>query len=181
MSIKYLVGDAANPDVSDGKPVIIAHIVNDVGAWGSGFVMALSKRWPVVRDRYRSWYEGDMPGFKIGGVQLCNPEPGFGVANMIAQYSLGSKYIPSPNGPMVEVPAIRYDGLAECLDYVGWAALNEYDTDTKVVGPRFGTQRSGGSWKVIEPLIEYYLCRIGVEVEIYDLPEDSEKFTAVSR
>ena len=47
MPIQYRTGDATRPE-GDG-PKIIAHICNDVGAWGKGFVLALSKRWNTPR------------------------------------------------------------------------------------------------------------------------------------
>jgi len=42
--IAYVMGDATAPK-ADG-PKIIVHVCNDVGAWGRGFVVALSRRWP---------------------------------------------------------------------------------------------------------------------------------------
>lgn len=42
-SIAYRVGDATQP-VGDG-PKILVHVCNDIGAWGRGFVVALSRRW----------------------------------------------------------------------------------------------------------------------------------------
>ncbi|PSL41287.1 hypothetical protein CLV51_1211 [Chitinophaga niastensis] len=43
MSIIYFKGDATKPLGSANK--IIAHICNDIGGWGKGFVTAISKRW----------------------------------------------------------------------------------------------------------------------------------------
>ena len=40
-NIKYVVGDATAPQGESKK--IICHICNDLGAWGAGFVLALSK------------------------------------------------------------------------------------------------------------------------------------------
>lgn len=40
--IRCIQGDATRPD-TDG-PVIIVHVCNDVGGWGRGFVVAISKR-----------------------------------------------------------------------------------------------------------------------------------------
>ena len=42
--IHYVTGDGQK---------IIAHIVNDVGAWGRGFVLAISHKWPHVEMAYR--------------------------------------------------------------------------------------------------------------------------------
>jgi hypothetical protein len=42
MQIQYIAGDATAP-IGDGNK-IIAHVCNDIGAWGAGFVLAISKR-----------------------------------------------------------------------------------------------------------------------------------------
>ena len=42
--IRYVVGDARSPDSAGNK--VIVHVCNDIGGWGKGFVIALSKRWP---------------------------------------------------------------------------------------------------------------------------------------
>jgi len=42
-SIHYLKGDATLPQSQ--SPAVIAHICNDQGLWGKGFVLALSARW----------------------------------------------------------------------------------------------------------------------------------------
>ncbi|MGH7866045.1 MAG: Appr-1-p processing protein, partial [Candidatus Dormibacteraceae bacterium] len=44
MPLKVTTGDAMSPNVPG--PKIIAHICNDVGGWGKGFVLAVSQRWP---------------------------------------------------------------------------------------------------------------------------------------
>lgn len=54
MSIEYLRGDATVPCKSDGIR-IIAHICNDCGGWGSGFVVAISRRWSEPESQYRKW------------------------------------------------------------------------------------------------------------------------------
>ena len=41
--IIYLKGDATSPQVKGYK--VIAHICNNRGSWGAGFVMAISKKW----------------------------------------------------------------------------------------------------------------------------------------
>jgi len=42
--INYVRGDATVPSVKGVK--VIAHVCNDSGGWGKGFVLALSRRWP---------------------------------------------------------------------------------------------------------------------------------------
>ena len=43
MTIQYLKGDATAPK-THGKKIIV-HVCNDIGKWGKGFVLAISKRW----------------------------------------------------------------------------------------------------------------------------------------
>ncbi len=45
MTISYVHGDATSPPNS-GRHRVIAHIINDFGAWDAGFAQAISNRWP---------------------------------------------------------------------------------------------------------------------------------------
>lgn len=72
MQIKYLKGDATKP-IGEGNKVIV-HVCNDVGGWGRGFVLALSKRWAEPERKYREWAKsGDK--FELGEVQFVQVEP----------------------------------------------------------------------------------------------------------
>ena len=64
-NIQYLKGDATSPVVNGS---VIVHIVNDLGAWGSGFVLALSKKWEAPEKQYHDWFNYDAP--KLGDVQF---------------------------------------------------------------------------------------------------------------
>jgi hypothetical protein len=46
-NIVFLKGDVTCPSQQGLK--IIAHICNDIGGWGKGFVLALSKKWKDMR------------------------------------------------------------------------------------------------------------------------------------
>lgn len=46
--IEYIKADATLPQ-SEGT-IIITHICNDIGGWGKGFVLALSKRWKAPEE-----------------------------------------------------------------------------------------------------------------------------------
>lgn len=155
--LTYLTGDATQP-IGNG-PQIIAHVCNDVGVWGAGFVLALSKRWPKPEAQYRMWHRhrGEFP-FDLGRIQLVNVEPGLVVANMIAQRGVGSS-----DG----VPPIRYDAVETCLYKVAKAAA---DADASVHMPRIGCGLAGGRWEDIEPIVKRTLCANGVRVYVYDLP-----------
>lgn len=65
--LTYLKGDATAPSYKGMK--IIVHICNDVGAWGKGFVLAVSKRWKDPEIEYRKWHNIGTD-FRLGEVQF---------------------------------------------------------------------------------------------------------------
>lgn len=72
--IIYLKGDATSPQASGTK--IIAHISNDIGGWGKGFVLAISKRWPEPEKAFRLWHrERANNDFALGSIQIVQVEP----------------------------------------------------------------------------------------------------------
>src|SRR5262245_49475582 len=82
LRIHYRVGDATRPEGSGAR--VIAHVCNDVGAWGAGFVLAVSRRWKAPEEAYRrAFKEGG--GLALGAVQFVPVEPDLTVANMVAQ------------------------------------------------------------------------------------------------
>lgn len=153
-SISYVKGDATRP-LGDGHK-IIAHICNDVGAWGSGFVISLSKRWSKPEREFRRNYELNGPP-ELGFVQLVPVASNITVANMVAQHGVGI----SRHGK----PPIRYDALRECLQQVGDAAAAEA---ASIHMPRIGCSLSGGQWRLVEPIIQEELCDRGIQVTVYD-------------
>ncbi len=166
MSIKYIKGDATQPQGNGIK--ILVHIVNDLGAWGSGFVVALSKQWKTPEISYRKWHkEKDYNDFASGSIQIVQVEPEIYVANMIAQHGL-SMYAKGGLFDNLEpqVPPIRYDALRECLKKICVIA-QKYNAS--VHGPRFGAGLAGGDWNIIEQIINEELISKNIDVTIYDL------------
>ncbi len=155
--IIYTVGDATKPEGAGSK--IIAHICNDIGAWGRGFVLALSKLSPAPERAFREWYRGrERNYFALGAVQFVFVSPDIKVANMIGQHGIRKSQ---------GVPPIRYDAVETALKTVGEKAQTENAT---VHLPRIGCGLAGGKWSEIEPLIERQICASGVPVFVYDLP-----------
>ncbi|KAB8140059.1 macro domain-containing protein [Chloroflexia bacterium SDU3-3] len=155
MSIQYLQGDATSPQAKGNK--IIAHICNDIGGWGRGFVLAISRRWGAPETAYRAWYQGRASNdFGLGAVQLVAVERYIWVANMVGQRGTktGSKG-----------PPVRYDAVAACLmKLADLAQLHE----ASVHMPRIGCGLAGGSWDRIEPLVRSALLDQGIDVTVYD-------------
>jgi O-acetyl-ADP-ribose deacetylase (regulator of RNase III) len=76
-SLRIVKGDATAPQVEGNK--IIAHVCNDLGRWGKGFVLALSRRWPEPEREYRRWYRARAANdFGLGAVQLVVVQPDLG-------------------------------------------------------------------------------------------------------
>ena len=84
-NIKYVKGDATSP-IGEGRKIII-HCCNDIGAWGAGFVIALSNKWPITRKKYIEWSK-EPEGFELGEVQYVKVEDDIVVANMIGQHGI---------------------------------------------------------------------------------------------
>ena len=78
--INYIQGDATQP-IGKGNKIIV-HICNDIGGWGKGFVMAISKRWKEPEKQYRNWFK-TKDGFELGNVQFVETESELIIANLI--------------------------------------------------------------------------------------------------
>ncbi len=153
--IHYLKGDATVPQTSG--PKIVAHICNDQGGWGKGFVLAVSKRWTSPEAEYRAWHRNRARNdFALGAIQVIQVASFVHVANMIGQHGMGSGS---------QGPPIRYEAVGECLQKLAVAAK---DLGASVHMPRIGTGLAGGKWELIEPLIQEKLIAEGVKVYVYD-------------
>ncbi|MFF1463900.1 macro domain-containing protein [Streptomyces sp. NPDC058330] len=153
--ITYLRGDATAPSGQGVK--IIVHCCNDLGGWGKGFVLALSRRWSGPEAAYRRWHHGRADNdFGLGAVQFVQVEPYLWVANLVGQRGMrpGSKGVP-----------VRYEALDEGLRRVAEKAA---ELGASVHMPRIGCGLAGGSWSRVEPLITERLVSRGTAVTVYD-------------
>ncbi|WP_328472069.1 macro domain-containing protein [Streptomyces sp. NBC_00448] len=153
--IVYVRGDATAPQ---GKGVkVIAHVCNDLGGWGKGFVLAVSRRWPEPETAYRRWHrERARNDFGLGGVQLVRVGTYTWVANMVGQRGIrtGSKGVP-----------VRYEAIGTALGSLADRAL---ELGASVHMPRIGCGLAGGKWERVEPLVTARLVERGVSVTVYD-------------
>jgi len=153
-TIQYLKGDATDPQIEGNK--IIAHICNDIGGWGKGFVMAISKRWKKPENEYRKWFQSE-DNFNLGEIQIIQVENEIWICNMIGQH----KTITNSKG----IPPIRYEAVEKCLEKLTDEALK---LNASIHMPRIGCGLAGGNWEEIEPIIEKTLLKNNVEVYVYD-------------
>lgn len=157
--ITYLKGDATNPQTPGNNFII--HINNNKGGWGKGFVLAVSKRWPLPEERYRTWsklgFDPEAGLFEMGNIQKVKVEDSLWVINMVAQ----NKYSPTYN---VTKRYVDYGSVQLCLEKVSKLS--------KIYGasihmPRIGTGLGGGKWDEIESIIKNSLQN--TPVFVYDL------------
>lgn len=150
VEIKFLKGDASYPQGPGFK--FIVHIVNNIGGWGKGFVLALSRRWPVVSRVYRVRYRE----FKLGEVMFVTVEPDITIANLFGQEGIRSQGRKHP---------IRYAAVRKGLKYLA-GQLAGYPVSVHM--PRIGCGLAGGVWSEIEPIIMETLIAAGIPVFVYD-------------
>lgn len=146
--IKYLKGDATQPQGEGNK--MIAHICNNEGKWGAGFVLALSKKWSGPEKLYRSIPVNKL---ELGTVRYIVVEDNIAVANMVAQDGTKPKNGLSP---------IRYDALETALKNVSEFCR---DLGYSLHMPKIGAGLAGGDWTVIEKIIE---DNVQVPVTVYE-------------
>ena len=144
--IRYVTGDATNPDVSNSN-VIIVHICNNKKKWGKGFVLSLSKKWPILRSRYMSMSQ------LLGTVDIVRVSEHICVANMIAQDGVNTRYR--------VIERVNHKELRNCLEQVyTFASL----WGMEVHMPKIGSGLGGSKWEDIEQIIKPYSERVPTTV-----------------
>ena len=146
--INYCKGDATYPKAEDHK--FIVHCCNDLGLWGSGFVIAVSKRWPQPEQEYK---KAIAQGASLGDIQIVKVEPDISVVNIIGQHNV------KRNG---EKKPIRYEALRK-----GFKSLHKHicDVGGSIHMPdMIGCFRAGGDRTEIVKMINEEFKGIGVYV-----------------
>ncbi|MFE0645446.1 Appr-1-p processing protein [Streptomyces sp. NPDC058877] len=154
--ITYVRGDATAPH---GEGIrIVAHVCNDLGGWGKGFVRAVSRRWPEPEAAYRRWHrERAGNDFGLGAAQFVRVEPSVWVANLVGQR--GTRTVRSRGVP------VRYEAIDAALALLAEEALG---LGASVHMPRIGCGLAGGSWSKVEPLVLRRLAEREIAVTVYD-------------
>ena len=150
--IRYIKGDATDPQAKGMKAIV--HCCNDLGKWGAGFVMALSKKWPITREKYLEWYN-EHKSLALGDIQLVQVRPDITVVNLVGQHGVGT----GSKGPPVRYTAIRG----------GFMKMHKMlQPSLSIHMPRMGCGLAGGKWEKIEPIIEEALKDRDVTVYDFD-------------
>lgn len=146
--ITYRTGNAAEPVE---RPAIIAHVVNDIGAWGAGFTRSLGF-YRRAEESYRAWVRE--PTFGRGLILTVRVSRDLYVAHLAAQRGVRGR------GNLVP---LDLDALDACLA----ALARNVPLGASVHMPRIGCGLAGGRWEQVGPMVERHLGALPVFV--YDL------------
>ena len=164
LKIEYVCGNLFD-SIPQNTVVYIPHICNDAGRMGSGFVVPLYTKWPIVRRIYLQLFKENKNN-KLGQCQFIDVgiESMVTVVNMIAQHGTISKENKKP---------IKYAALIKCMETVRNAFLDDVKYAPKIshqiICPKFGSKLAGGSWGFIEELINEIWIDAGIPVTVYYL------------
>lgn len=155
-SIIHLTGDATKP--VGGGPKIIAHVCNNRGGWGKGFVLALNEAFgDAPKDTYKRACHD------LGTISVVSVADDLFVCNMVAQ---DGYWDPDTN----PVP-LSYPALSQCLVEL---ALTAGTLGASIHMPKIGTGLAGGDWNIVENIIDVFLTDGSnpADVFVYTLPTE---------
>jgi hypothetical protein len=156
--LNYVKGDATAPQ-GDGLKLVV-HCCNNIGAWGAGFVMAISNKWPAPYEQYFNWMskkeieEGTVTGPpKLGECQFVPVEDNIIIVNMVGQEGTASKTVwPSTSRVPVVKPPIRYEAIQKCLQKVAVQVTKLNAIEQQLVKDTNTTAVDLGLEKQVEPI-----------------------------
>jgi O-acetyl-ADP-ribose deacetylase (regulator of RNase III) len=148
--IYYINGDATQPTVEGIK--VIMHCCNDIGKWGKGFVLSISRRWKQPELEFKK-----ASPMKLGDFQLIKVEENIYVANLIGQHGIY---------PVNGTQPIRYKALENAMSEMIIQAMKLQDLT--IHAPRLGCGLAGGDWSEIEKIINNVITPFGIDVYIYN-------------
>jgi hypothetical protein len=152
--INFQEGDLFEAIETVDHPVMIPHVCNNIGAWGSGFVVPLGQKYPESRKAYLELAK--IQTLFLGETHFVKVTPNVVVANMVAQ-----------TGVSRTIRALRYPALVKCMQQVAEEALKI--PNCQIHTPLFGAGLAGGNWLFIEELIKDCWEEQGILVNVHYL------------
>ena len=160
-------GDATVPQIGVGDEEqisVIPHVCNDVGGWGAGFVLALSRKWKAPEEVYRNFckFNREKKFPILGKINFVKVDPYIVIANMIGQEGTVSKDNTIP---------LKYKALVNCMaEVVAHIEMLKCRVTNPVVihCPKFGSDLAGGNWDFILELIREIWLENGIDVVVYE-------------
>lgn len=148
----HAIGGLKVPQVlaySEGQHFII-HCCNNIGKWGAGFVLALSKKWSEPKHAFKA-----NPNPRLGTYQIVRVSDNLSVVNLYGRDGIRTSKNKTP---------VRYDALR-----VGLHKFKHEVSNAIVHMPRIGCGLAGGDWNIVEEIIKEELSSAGILVTVYDL------------
>lgn len=155
-NVTTVKGSALETDKS--KKTVIAHVVNDQGAWGAGFVLAISSKWKEPEEKYKMLCAKIDRTVLPGTVQFVNVEENITVCNMFAMKGLASKTNPVP---------LCMNSLLTCLKTL--RMKTERDNVEIIQMPKIGAGLARGHWPSIYKLVRLVFKDSPVQVTVKQL------------
>jgi hypothetical protein len=160
--LKEVFGDCLTFEHRDpSKTAIVIHCCNNLGAWGSGFVIALNERFGTEP---RKIYKEN--SLELGDVSLYyNEKENIGVYNIIGQDGVVSRDNPKP---------IRYDAIYDGCERVLKDANEKFGNRWEIHMPKMGSGLAQGNWSVIRTIVEQVFSKHGIDVWVYNFEQETE-------
>lgn len=146
-TILYTVHDATRPLNFGPIPTSIAHVCNNLGQWGSGFVLAINKAFGLgPRESYRAYIKlcKENGHFPLGDIDEYQVSPNTLILNMIAQ-----------DNKREAPPYIDYNALYDCMRNIEIPIIQI---------PAIGIGIGRGEWKEVSKAIRRGFPRYGCVV-----------------
>jgi len=150
-TIETKTGSATSPQPSNDKGILIAHLCNDLGVWGAGFVLAVSDLSMAPETAYKAWANEYNRAIPRGLIQIVEAKPNIFVANMIAQFGT-MPHPPSCECGECDGCLVDYLALTHCLQTMFIRAI-QLDCDVHIPAG-MGSGLAGGDKDTIHAMIE---------------------------
>lgn len=130
----------------------IAHVCNDIGAWGAGVAQAIGAVYPVAQQAYIYW-----TGRQLGFCQVVPVAKDRYVINMVAQHGLRSSQNRRP---------FQDEAATQCLL---WTAALVKRSGGSLHMPKIGCGLGGAVWSEVQPLIAQACSECDVTIYTKDV------------
>lgn len=159
MTIHYKVGDATRPDE---RNAVLVHCCNNIGGWGSGFVLAINNTFGYgPRNDYLAMTERRLGAVRMVPVDVDDSNVDC-IVNLIGQNGVRSDDNPTP----IDYQALAV-GLAR-MEVLNAVLTRSGISFNPIVMPRIGCGLAGGEWHKVAEIIDFILFKH--DVYVYDLP-----------
>lgn len=177
MKSEIIIGDLFNTDCE-----VIAHQVNCIGVMGSGIAKTIREKYPETFNKYKLSINL-LDHNCLGGCLLIKENKTY-IANIFGQFSYKGNedyYLDKYRSPALNPdPKDTYFSIYTGLRYTNYEAfynaliklrtdMNRNELNSIAFPYKIGCDRGGGSWRVIESMIDDVFENTNIKVKIYKL------------